>query len=52
MIKLDNCSFFLDKRTSKNGKEYTALFLEVEEKEILVCFVNSSLYDYLKNLSK
>lgn len=51
MIYLDNYKLFIDKRKSKSGKDYCALFLEIDNKEFVVCFINSSLYDYLANLS-
>lgn len=52
MIYLNNYKLFLDKRISKKGNEYTALFMEIDEKEFLICYVNSTLYDYINNLSK
>lgn len=52
MIYLDNYKFFVDKRTSKKGNEYTALFMEIDEKEFLICYINTSLYDYINSLSK
>lgn len=52
MIYLNNYKLFVDKRTSKKGNEYTALFMEIDEKEFLICYINNSLYDYIKDLSK
>lgn len=38
---------YVDKRTSKNGKEYYALFGMVNKVEFLICFVNKSVYEQL-----
>ena len=52
MVNLKNYDIFVDKRTSKNGNDYTALFIKVGDKEHLIDFIPSSLYDYILNLSK
>lgn len=51
MVYLQNYEFFIDKRTSKNDKEYYGLFIKIADKEILICFINSSLYDKICDLS-
>lgn len=51
MVYLENYEFFVDKRTSKNNKEYYGLFIKIDNEEQLVCFITSSLYNKICNLS-
>ena len=51
MINLSNYELFVDKRTSKNGKDYYALYLKVGDKEEMICFIHKNVYDYILDLS-
>lgn len=52
MVYLENYELFIDKRTSKNGKTYYGLFIKIDDMEQLICFINTSLYEKIANLSK
>lgn len=52
MIMLENYEFFIDKRKSKNNKDYYGLFIKIGDKEQLISFIQPSLYDYIVSLSK
>lgn len=52
MIILNNYEFIVDKRTSKNGKDYFGLYIVVDNHEELVCFINKNFYEFLSHLSK
>ena len=52
MIILKNYELFIDKRTSKSGKEYYALYIKLGDIEELVTFIHKSVYDSISNLSK
>lgn len=52
MLVLSDYEFFIDKRVSKNGKDYYALFIKVDDKEELVCFINKSFYTSLTSHSQ
>lgn len=52
MIMLENYDLFVDKRHSKNNKDYYGLFFKVGDKEQLITFIQPSLYDYIVSLSK
>ena len=52
MIMLENYDLFVDKRQSKNNKDYYALFIKIGDKEHLISFIQPSLYDYIVSLSK
>ena len=52
MIILKNYDLFIDERTSKSNKNYYGLFIKIGDKEQLICFINKSVYDTIKDLSK
>ena len=52
MIILENYSFFVDKKISKNKNEYYALYLQVGEKTLFLKYITSSFYEYISSLSK
>lgn len=52
MITIDNYEIFVDKRTSKNNKDYYGLFIKIGDKEQLLTFIQESLYNYILSLSK
>lgn len=52
MIILENYSFFVDSRVSKNNKTYYGLFIKIGDSEQLVCFINKSTFDTISALSK
>lgn len=52
MIILKSYELFVDERTSKNNKTYYGLFIKIADKEQLITFINKSVYDTLKDLSK
>lgn len=52
MIILNNYELFVDKRVSKTGKEYYALFISLDNVEFVVSFITKSTYEKLSNLSK
>lgn len=51
MVELQDYELFVDYRTSKSGKSYTGLYIKIEDKEQLICFISNSLYDYIVSLS-
>lgn len=52
MISLENYEIFVDKRISKNSKDYYGIFIKIGDKEQLLTFINESLYNYIASLSK
>lgn len=50
MVELKQCKIIIEKATSKNGKEYCALYLVTEkEDKIFLTFVNKHIFDNLNN---
>lgn len=47
MINLREYDLFVDERVSKNGKTYYGLFIKINDSEILICFINKSVYESL-----
>lgn len=49
-MNINDCQLIVEKKKSKNGNEYTALYLVVKEVKIFLTFINSK--DYEKIIAK